>query len=47
MQNLKPLASPYSWAGRFEPYLVANPEDRFTRDEVHIIFYKLYVTILN
>ena len=29
MQNLKPLASLYSWAGRFEYHLVGNPEDRF------------------
>ena len=27
MQNLKPLASLYSWAGQFESY----PEDRFSR----------------
>ena len=32
MQNLKPLASLYSWAGQFESYLVANPEDRFSHD---------------
>ena len=24
-----------SWAGRFESYLVANPEDRFFRDGAH------------
>ena len=30
----KSLASLCSWAGRFEYYLVANPEDRFSRDEV-------------
>ena len=29
MQNLKPLDSLYSWAGKFESKLVANPEDRF------------------
>ena len=34
MQNLKPLTSLCSWAGGFEPYLVANPKDRFSRDEV-------------
>ena len=33
MQNLKPLASLYSWAGQFESYLVANPEDRSSHDE--------------
>ena len=32
IQNFKPLASLCSWAGRFESYLVANPEDRFSRD---------------
>ena len=37
MQNLKPLASLYSWADQFESYLVANPEDRFSRDEAHIV----------
>ena len=37
MQNLKPLASPYSWAGQFQSYLVGNLEDRFSRDETHIV----------
>ena len=32
MQNLKPVASLYSWAGQFEYYLVGNPEDRLSRD---------------
>ena len=36
MQNLKPQASLYSWAGQFKSYLVANPEDRFSRDEAQI-----------
>ena len=36
MQNLKSVASLFSWAGWFESYLVANPEDRFSRDEDHI-----------
>ena len=27
------LASFFSWADRFESYLVKNPEDRFSRDE--------------
>ena len=31
MQNLKPLA------GRFESYLVANPEDRFSHDAAPMI----------
>ena len=38
MQNLKPLASLYSWAGQFESYLVANPEDRFSHDMAQFIF---------
>ena len=37
MQNLKPLDSLYSWAGQFQSYLVAYTEDRFSRDEAHII----------
>ena len=38
MQNLKPLASRCSCAGRFESYQVANPEDRFSCDGAHIEF---------
>ena len=34
----KPLASLCSWAGQFESYMVANPEDRFSCDEAHMIF---------
>ena len=30
------LASLCSWAGPFKSYLVANPEDRFSRDVLHI-----------
>ena len=37
MQNFKPLASFWSWAGRFKSYLIANPEDRFSCDVIHII----------
>ena len=37
MQNLKALASPYSWADQFESYLVANPEDRCSRNEAHLM----------
>ena len=33
--NFMPLASFCCWAGRFESYLVANPEDRFSRDKAH------------
>ena len=32
--NYKTLASLISWAGQFWSYLVANPEGRFSRDEV-------------
>ena len=32
IRNFKTLASFCSWAGPFESYLVANPEDRFSRD---------------
>ena len=35
-RNFKTLASLISWAGRFESHLVANPEDRFSRDVAHI-----------
>ena len=37
IQNFIPLASLYCCAGRFESYLVGNPEDKFSRDEAHII----------
>ena len=30
------LANFFSWANRFESYLVENPEDRFSRDEAHM-----------
>ena len=33
--KFKTLASLCSWAGRFESTLVANLEDRFSRDEAH------------
>ena len=39
MQNLKLLASLCSWAGQFESYLVANPEGKFSRDEVTAKFF--------
>ena len=35
-KNFKTLAGLCSWAGRFESYLVANPEDMFSRDETHM-----------
>ena len=37
------LASLCDSAGRFESYLVGNPEDRFSREEAHIMT-KLYLT---
>ena len=37
MQNLKPLASLYSWAGQFESNMVVYPEDRFSHDVAHIM----------
>ena len=33
------LASLWSWARRFESYLVTNPEDRFSRDEAHFVLF--------
>ena len=38
-QNFKALASLSGCAGRFESYLVENPEDRFSHDESHIVMY--------
>ena len=35
-QNFKTLANFCGCAGRFESYLVGNPEDRFSRDEAHL-----------
>ena len=39
IQNFKPLASFCSSAGWFVSYLVANPEDRFSRDKAHTCMY--------
>ena len=41
--NFKTLASFWSWAGQFESYLVANPEDRFscTKDLLFQFFSKV------
>ena len=36
IQSFEILASFCSWAGWFEPYLVENPEDTFSRDVAHI-----------
>ena len=35
--NFMTLASFFSWADRFESYLVENPDDRFSHDKAHII----------
>ena len=37
IQNSKPLASFCGCAGRFESNMVANPKDRFSRDEARLI----------
>ena len=47
MQNFKPLASLWSWAGQFESNLVGNHEDRFSRDEAQMFWHPLIVTIVN
>ena len=38
------LASFFSWADRFESYLIENPGDRFSRDEAHMGIFFLYLT---
>ena len=38
--NFKTIASLCGCAGRFESYLVANYEDRFSRDEVHFFSFE-------
>ena len=47
MQNLKPLASLYGWAGLIESYLIANTEDRFYRDEAQISFVETSYEIIS
>ena len=37
VRNFKPLASFCGCAGQIESYPVANPEDRFSHDEAHIL----------
>ena len=44
IQNFKTLASFYRWASRFESYLVANPEDKFSYDEDHTIMFLSFRT---
>ena len=34
--NFMTLNSFFSWADRFESYLVENPEDRISRNEAHM-----------
>ena len=48
-RNVKTLASLSCWTGRFESFLVANPEDRLSRDEAHICIaaYSLRVWYMN
>ena len=41
MENPKPLASLYNWAGQFESYLVAKPEDGFSRDVAQFLVFLL------
>ena len=38
MKNFKPLARLCSQAGRFESYLIENPEDMFSHDLARVIF---------
>ena len=38
-QIFNALASHCSWAGQFESYLVANPEDKFSHDVAQIADY--------
>ena len=45
ISNFMTLASFCSWAGRFETCLVENPEDRFSRDEVHVFCLVCYYEI--
>ena len=46
--KLKTIASFCGWAGLFESYQVANPEDRFSSDEAHILVcYELILSSAN
>ena len=40
------LARFFSWADRFELYLVENPKDRFSCDEAHLVVQKLLYYLL-
>ena len=48
IQNFKPLPSFFGCSGRFVSYLVAIPEDRFSRDEAQfmLVFDHLYCIIV-
>ena len=47
IRNFKLLTSFCGCAGRFESYLVENPEDKFSHDEAHIkVIYCLRVVLL-
>ena len=39
MQAVKSLAGLCGWAGRFESYLVGNPDNGFSRDGAHVYQY--------
>ena len=41
LASVQPLASFCGCPGRFESILVANPEDRFSRDEAQFVFFLL------
>ena len=40
-RNFKPLPSFCGCTGRFESYLVKNPEDKFSRDGAHLVMHQL------
>ena len=42
IRDFKPLTSFCDCADRFESALVANPEDRFSRDEAHMVLWWFY-----
>ena len=47
IRNFMPLGSLCSWAGRFESYLVGNPEDRFSRDKDSVCLRFLFRHIMS
>ena len=42
-----PLPSFCSWAGQFQSTLVANPEDRFSRDEAHLLLTTYLTSVMH